>query len=90
MLLMTKEVDDYKLDDDEERNIELGIEQLRELWMSVDLPFNSTIAAVEDFDRDIFRTRGEAKKSIRELTEMREDARQDREDIKAELKKKAV
>lgn len=90
MLLMTKEVDDYKLDDDEERNIELGIEQLRELWMSVDLPFNSTIAAVEDFDRDIFRTRGEAKKSIRELTEMREEARQDRDDIKAELKKKAV
>jgi hypothetical protein len=90
MLLMTKEVDDYKLDDDEERNIELGIEQLRELWISVDLPFNSTIAAVEDFDRDIFRTRGEAKKSIRELTEMREEARQDREDIKAELKKKAV
>lgn len=90
MLLMAKEVGDYKLDDDEERNIELGVEQLRELWISVDLPFDSTIAAVEDFDKDIFRTRGEAKKSIRELTEMREDARKDREVIKTELKNKAV
>ncbi len=90
MLLMAKEVGDYKLDDDEERNIELGVEQLRELWISVDLPFDSTIAAVESFDRDIFRTRGEAKKSIRELTEMREDARKDREEIKAELKRKAI
>ena len=90
MLLMAKEVGDYKLDDDEERNIELGVEQLRELWISVDLPFDSTIAAIEDFDKDIFRTRGEAKKSIRELTEMREDARKDREEIKAELKRKAI
>ena len=85
MLLMAKEVGEYKLDADEERNIELGVEQLRELWISVDLPFDSTIAAVEDFDRDIFRTRGEAKKSIRELTEMREDARKDREEIKQQM-----
>lgn len=67
-----------------------AISVVRELWISVDLPFDSTIAAVEDFDKDIFRTRGEAKKSIRELTEMREDARKDREEIKAELKNKAV
>ena len=87
MLLMAPEVGEYKLDDDEERNIELGVEQLRDLWISVDLPFDSTIAAVEDFDKDIFRTRGEAKKSIRELAEMREDARKDREEIKAELKR---
>lgn len=87
MLLMAPEVDNYKLDADEERNIELGVQQLRELWISVDLPFDSTIKAVEDFDKDIFRTRGEAKKSIRELAEMREDARKDREEIKEYLKK---
>lgn len=85
MLLMDPAIGACQLDADEERNIELGVEQLRELWISVDLPFDSTIAAVEDFDRDIFRTRGEAKKSIRELTEMREDARKDREEIKQQM-----
>lgn len=85
MLLMAPEVDCYKLDEDEERNIELGVEQLRDLWVSVDLPFDSTIAAVEDFDEDIFRTRGEAKKSIRELAEMREEARRDRDEAKQQM-----
>ena len=77
MLLMAPDCDGYKLDSDEERNIALGLEQLRELWISSDLPFDATIAAVEDFDEDIFRTRGEAKKSIRELSDMRNDARRE-------------
>lgn len=33
MLLMAPDCDGYKLDDDEERNIALGLEQLRELWI---------------------------------------------------------
>ena len=82
MLLMAPDCDGYKLDSDEERNIALGLEQLRELWISSDLPFDATIAAVEDYDEDIFRTRGEAKKSIRELSEMRNDARREIEDKK--------
>ena len=82
MLLMAPECDGYKLDSDEERNIAYGLEQLRELWVSSDLPFDATIAAVEDYDEDIFRTRGEAKKSIRELSEARNDARREIEDIK--------
>jgi len=82
MLLMVPECDGYKLDSDEKRNIALGLEQLRELWLSSDLPFDATIAAVEDYDEDIFRTRGEAKKSIRELSEMRNDARREIEEIK--------
>ena len=77
MLLMAPDCDGYKLDSDEERNIAYGLEQLRELWVSSDLPFDATIAAVEDFDEDIFRTRGEAKKSIRELSDMRNDARRE-------------
>ena len=82
MLLMAPDCDGYKLDDDEERNIALGLDQLRELWVSSDLPFDATIAAVEDYDEDIFRTRGEAKKSIRELSEMRNDARREIEEMK--------
>ena len=82
MLLMAPDCDGYKLDSDEERNIALGLDQLRELWISSDLPFDATIAAVEDYDEDIFRTRGEAKKSIRELSEARNDARREIEEKK--------
>ena len=82
MLLMAPDCDGYKLDSDEERNIAYGLKQLRELWLSSDLPFDATIRAVEDFDEDIFRTRGEAKKSIRELSEARNDARREIEEKK--------
>ena len=94
LLLMAPECDGYKLDAVEERNIALGLEQLRDLWISSDLAFDATIRAVEDYDEDIFRTRGEAKKSIRELAEMRNDARREidaeRRRRKEEYKKQSV
>lgn len=64
----------YKLDDVEERNVAMGVEQLMELWISADLPFDSTIRAVEDFSDDIFSSKGYAKKAIQELAEMRNNA----------------
>lgn len=84
MLLMAPECDGYKLDAVEERNIALGLEQLRDLWVSSDLPFDATIQAVDDYNDDIFRTRGEAKKSMRQLAEMRDDARREIEQLKRE------
>lgn len=72
--LLEPRIRDYVVDEDKERNVLLGIEQLRELWMSADMPFDATIAAVEDFGDEIFSTRGHARKSILELTEMRNDA----------------
>lgn len=87
LLLLAPECDGYKLDDDEERNIALGLEQLRELWICSDLPFDATIRAVEDYNEDIFRTRDEAKKSMRELAEMRDDARREIEQMKRERRK---
>jgi hypothetical protein len=87
MLLMAPDCDGYMLDSDEERNIAYGLEQLRELWVSSDLPFDATIAAVEDYDEDIFRTRGEAKKSIHELSEARDDARREIDEKKRERRK---
>ena len=72
--LMAPEVQGYKLNDTDERNIQLGVEQLMELWISPDLPFDSTIQAVEDFSDDIFRTQGYAKKAMRELADMRNAA----------------
>jgi len=71
---LAPETSGYKLDSDEERNIQLGVEQLMELWVSPDLPFDSTIHAVEGFSDDIFATKGFAKKTMRELAEMRNKA----------------
>lgn len=81
MLLMAPECDGYKLDSDEERNIAYGLDQLRELWISTDLPFDATIQAVDDYSDDIFATKGYAKKAMRELAEMREDAIKDLEEL---------
>jgi hypothetical protein len=71
---LSPEADNYKLNDQETRNIALGLDQLRELWISTDLPFDATIAAVDDYSDDIFATRGHAKKAMRQLAEMRQDA----------------
>ena len=67
----------YTLDDTEERNVALGVEQLSELWVSAELPFDATIAAVNNFADDIFSTKGHAKKAMRELSEMRDNAIQE-------------
>lgn len=77
LMQLVPEVDTYDINDQEERNVALGVEQLEELWISPDLPFDATIAAVEDFSDDIFSTKGHAKKAIRELTDMRNDAIRD-------------
>lgn len=77
---LSPEADTYKLDDCETRNIALGLNQLRELWISTDLPFDATIQAVDDYSDDIFSTRGHARKAMRELAEMREDAIRDLEE----------
>ena len=71
---MAPETRGYTLDSTEERNIALGVEQIAELWVSPDLPFDSTIQAVEDYQDDIFRTKGFAKKAMRELAELRDSA----------------
>lgn len=85
--LMAPEVSGYGLDTIEERNIELGVRQIMELWVSPELPFDSTIQAVEDFREDFFRTPDHARKAIRDLAEMREAAIRDlREQMEQERK----
>ena len=73
---LAPETSGYLLDEIEERNVELGIEQLMELWMSADLPFDSTIGAVQDFS-DVFASRGNVRKAVRELSDMRDSAVRD-------------
>lgn len=88
--LMAPEVNTYSLDSLEERNIEMGVQQLMELWISPDLPFDSTIKAVEDFSDDIFSTPGHAKKAMRELADMRNKAVEDLAQQMAEERQKIL
>lgn len=80
--VLAPETESYELGSTEERNIAQGINQLRELWMSPELPFDAAIAAVEDFKDDIFRSSRQAGKSIQELKEMRIAAIEDIEQQK--------
>ncbi len=81
---LAPETKTYTLDEIEERNIADGLDQLRELWVSPDLPFDSTIAAVEDFQDEIFKSTRQAKKGIRDLQKMRAAAVEDIEQQKRE------
>ena len=59
---------DYELDPVENRNIALGIRQLQDAWSDPKMLYGAAITATEDFD-DIFRTKGENKKALREINE---------------------
>ena len=56
----------------DERNIEMGLEQLTEAWVSPSLLYSSTMDTVEEFG-EIFRTRGEQRKSMREIAEVQSE-----------------
>lgn len=58
----------YKLEEIEERNIEMGIVQLEEAWAGTEGMYGATMESVKDFD-EVFRTRGEMKKAMREIAE---------------------
>ena len=79
----------YRLDGSDERNIELGVQQLRDAWLSPDMPFSATMQAVDDFG-DLFRTQGERKKAIREMSEMRQEAIDEYQKVKDSKTRKAV
>lgn len=87
---LAPETESYKLEEVEEKNIVMGLNQLRELWVSPDLPFDATIAAVEDFRDEIFRSSRQANKSIKELKQMRNVAIEDIEQQKREERLKQL
>ena len=53
----------------EERNIDLGLEQLMEAWLDPELLYSSASGAVEDFN-EIFASKGFVKKVQREIAEV--------------------
>ena len=62
----------YPLEPSEDRNISLGIEQLVQAWLDTDTLYDSTQETIPDFD-DIFRTKGEMKKAMREIAEYKQE-----------------
>lgn len=60
----------YVLDKSEDRNIELGMEQLAQAWANPDNIFDSVQASIPEY-AEIFRTKGEMKKALREIAETR-------------------
>lgn len=62
----------YELSSLERRNIELGLTQLCEAWLDPSLLYNSTMQSVEDY-KEIFRTKGEHKKAMREIADVRDE-----------------
>ena len=70
MMLLAPETDNYQLDSTEERNIDLGLQQLMEAWLDPELLYSSASGAVDDYE-EIFATKGFVKKVQREIAEVR-------------------
>ena len=70
MMLLAPETDKYQLDSTEERNIDLGLQQLMEAWLDPELLYSSASGAVDDYE-EIFATKGFVKKVQREIAEVR-------------------
>ena len=64
--------DQIKPSHTDERNIEMGLIQLTEAWIDPTTLYNSTMDTVEEY-QEVFRTKGEQKKSLREIAEARNE-----------------
>lgn len=70
MFLTAPETEKYDLDELEEKNISQGIMQLEMAWSDPNMIYGSAFSATEDFE-EIFRTKGEWKKAMREIGDVR-------------------
>lgn len=83
-LFMTEpHTDTYDLDEIEERNIAMGLNQLRDEWINPEHLYGSTIANIEDYG-EIFASKGQQKKSIRNMKELLQETN---EELRKQLKK---
>lgn len=64
---------DYELSSVEVKNISWGIEQLSLAWLDLKTVYGSTVQTVSDYS-EVFRTRGEQKKAMREIAEVQAEA----------------
>ena len=63
--------DSYELSRTEQKNIQMGVDQLQEEWTSLATIRGGLNEAIEAYD-DVFRTKGEQKKALRQIADMRE------------------
>jgi hypothetical protein len=69
-------LDDIPLTASEIRNVELTLEQLQEKWTSIDLIYELMGETAESYD-EVFRTKGEMKKVLRNISELRQAIEED-------------
>lgn len=70
-ILMLAPDSEYPLESLEKKNIEHGLTQLCDAWLSPDILYQSTMQSVEDYD-EIFATHGYQKKAIGEIKKVQE------------------
>jgi succinate dehydrogenase/fumarate reductase flavoprotein subunit len=68
-MLLTEDIS-YELEPTEDKNIEMGIMQLAETWVNPDYIYDSVSETLPEYE-EIFRTRGEMKKALRNIEEVR-------------------
>lgn len=61
----------YDLDDDERKNIQFGLDQMMEKWTDTNTMAGALAESTEAYD-EVFRTKGEQKKALRQIAELRE------------------
>ena len=61
----------YQLEPTEDKNIEMGLLQILDIWANPENFYDSTMEVIPAYD-DIFRTKGEMKKALRNISEVRE------------------
>lgn len=83
MMLLAPETDPIKLSEVEERNIDLGLQQLMEAWLDPELLYSSASGAVDDFD-EIFASKGFVKKVQREIAEVKAETLRELEKEKSD------
>ena len=71
LMLLEPKTEGYELEDIEAKNIQLGLDQLMEQWTST-ATMTDALAEATEAHEDVFRTKGEQKKALRKIAEMRE------------------
>ena len=72
LIALCPESDGVEPSDLDKRNIEMGLIQLTEAWIDPTMLYNATMDTVEEYS-EVFRTKGEMKKSLREIAEVRDE-----------------
>lgn len=72
----------FDLDEIEFRNIQAGVRQIAELWTNPRMFYGAAMSAIPDFD-ELFRTKGEMMKAMREIKEIESETLRNLSDYKS-------